>query len=119
MIVFDPTRRRIRPLPAEMNAFLQVMTERQLSATGFRSRGQKVIVMKNRHRIISASAEFPWQLFWLLEVVFLTAPTFFTIVVFRRSDPVLTPHRLAILLAILIGLTAFNLLLSQRWKART
>jgi hypothetical protein len=74
--------------------------------------------MKNRHRMMTASGEFPWQFFWLLEVVFLAAPTFIAIVVFRRSDPALTPHRLAVLFAVLIGLTAFNVILNKRWKAQ-
>ena len=63
---------------------------------------------------MSYSDEFPWQLFWLLEVVFLAAPTLITVIVFQRSEPVLTPHRLAVLLAVLIGLTAFNVILGSR-----
>ncbi len=60
--------------------------------------------------------EFPWQLFWFLEVVFLAAPTLITVLVFQRSDPVLTPHRLAVLLVVLIGLTTFNVILNSRRK---
>ena len=63
---------------------------------------------------MSYSHEFPWQLFWLLEILFLAAPTLITVIVFQRSEPVLTPHRLAILLVVLIGMTAFNVILSSR-----
>ena len=65
---------------------------------------------------MSYSDEFPWQLFWLLEVVFLAAPTLITVIVFQRSEPVLTPHRVAVLIAVLIGLTALNVILSRRRK---
>ena len=65
---------------------------------------------------MSYSDEFPWQLFWLLEILFLAAPTLITVIVFQRSEPVLTPHRLAVLLAVLTGLTAFNVIISSRRK---
>ena len=65
---------------------------------------------------MSYSDEFPWQLFWLLEVFFLAAPTLITVIAFQRSEPVLTPHRLAVLLAVLTGLTAFNVIISSRRK---
>ena len=67
---------------------------------------------------MSHSGEFPWQFFWLLEVVFLAVPTLITIIVFHRAQPVLSPHRLAVLLAVLIGLTALNVIFCKRWGAR-
>ena len=51
-----------------------------------------------------------WQLFWLLEVIFLGAPTLVTIMAFR-VDGALPLHRAAILLLVLLGLTGFNLIL--------
>jgi hypothetical protein len=53
---------------------------------------------------------FDWQLFWLLEVIFLGAPTLVTIMAFR-VDGTLPLHRAAILLVVLLGLTGFNLIL--------
>jgi len=97
-----------------MNGFLKARINRNWVPFSW----SKVIVMKSRHRVMSASAEIRWQFFWLLEVVFLATPTFITIVVFRRSDPVLTPHRLAVLFAVLIGLTAFNVILNKRRNAQ-
>jgi hypothetical protein len=70
------------------------------------------------HLIMRSNNEFPWQFFWLLEVVFIAAPMFIAIVVFQRSDPVLTPHRLAVLFAVLIGLTVLNAIFCKLWGAR-
>ena len=58
------------------------------------------------------SHEFDWPRFWLLEAVILSVPTLIMIIT-SRQDPPLTKSRLVILLAIFIGFTALNRVLSK------
>ena len=56
------------------------------------------------------SRNFDWQLFWLLEAIFLSLPTLTTVIAFR-DGLYLSRHRAAVLVFVLIGLTVLNLML--------
>jgi hypothetical protein len=127
--LFQPTAKKLRRRNqvSRISAHRQIPTNliirRRISAgrffcvrSLFKMRPEASQKMNRRRPMMSYSDEFPWQLFWLLEVVFLAAPTLITVIVFQRSEPVLTPHRVAVLIAVLIGLTAFNVILSRRRK---
>lgn len=58
----------------------------------------------------SKSQNFDWQLFWLLEVIFLALPTLAAVILFR-DGPYLSLHRTAVLAVVLAGLTVLNLIL--------
>jgi len=60
----------------------------------------------------STPQNIDWQVFWLLEAVFLAAPTFITVMAFRDGGP-LSHHRITILVFVLVGLTVLNLIVGK------
>lgn len=61
--------------------------------------------------------EFDWQRFWLQEVVVLGAPTLITVMTSPENPPLSRP-RLVILLVVLLGMSAFNVILSKLGNGR-
>jgi len=55
------------------------------------------------------SQEFDWTCFWLMEVIFLSAPSLIT-VIYLRTDGYVAPHTAGLLGIVLIGLTVFNVI---------
>lgn len=55
---------------------------------------------------------FDWQVFWILQVVFLGVPTLVTVIAFRGGDT-LSPRQDEVLAFVLIGLTLVNFIFGQ------
>jgi len=51
--------------------------------------------------------EFDWPCFWVMEVIFLSAPSLITVIYFR-SDGYLQPRTVGLLAIVLVGLTVLN-----------
>ena len=53
--------------------------------------------------------EFDWPCFWVVEVIFLSAPSLITVIYFR-SDGYLQPRTVGLLAIVLVGLTVLNVI---------
>jgi hypothetical protein len=62
--------------------------------------------------------DFEWHLFWVVEVVFLAVPMLVAVMAFRERG-VLSPHRVGLLVIVLIGLTIANITVRRSKAALT